>query len=94
MEEAKATETKATATFVTSKLAVIGWMQIHLVTKISWRRIKSGRRPKLEFTFDNTDGKCDRLYEEYLNSKACLLDNRLRELKRLLYGNDDGTVRD
>ena len=79
-EQAKAqTEAKTPEVFVTAKLSVVAWLQIHQVPVARVRRIADD---KLEYTFENEDSKCEDLYAKWLNSKACMFDNRMRELKR------------
>lgn len=90
-EKAEATtQAKAEAVFVTSKLSVVAWLQIHQVDTVRVRRIADD---KLEYTFRNGDGRCDMLYAEWLNSKTCMFDNRMRELKRQFRKRGNGDVR-
>lgn len=90
MTEAKA-ETKEKATFTTSRLNVIAWMQIHQIKTVSYKRIGP---TKMEYVFDDSEGKCEELYAVWLNSVTCIFDNRVRELKRQFFRRKNGDLRD
>ncbi len=68
--------------YTTSDIGVAAYLQLKQCKLLVCKRAETGR---FHFEFDNSQGQCEQLTFEFLNSEYCKFDNNVRNLKKILF---------